>query len=470
MLKSQVSRTRRKPALWHVPIALCLVSSLQAYQPHFSVEASLQTSAVYTLACLGNQISCTRTKFQGRESQPAVAEWKAVFAAMPAIASDTSVDPFLPNTPALFPAQNHRNQILEALFDARSEEQLARQAQLDRALARKLWSAIRSMRDSLPRIPASLPAMRNASQKLLRDPRVSNLTQDIGAFLQPTGANEAIILHLIPSPDPSTDDANGTMIGRHVFVEITNSAQADFAPSIAIHETIHYLYDSVSAGTHRDRMRLFLARAYPRASSFYTLFNEALAVASQRLLDIRMGEKPDSEGDSYRDAYIPRAGRVLGPILDQWISQHGRFDERFVQAYLDGCAKEFAPDRDSPNFVLVSGVFVASSSAEAAVAQLLSDLQSHSNVRLTPEESGWNRFTNAPLVLLGTPAELRSFWARYPAIEHIAAEGPFILTEIDRDGGIDRPVIVLAGSGGDEIKAAAKDLLGRTVWDASVTR
>src|ERR1041384_132626 len=161
------------------------------------------------------------------------------------------------------------------------------------------------------------------------------------------------------------------MIGRHVFVEITNYAKADFAPSIAEHESIHYLYDSISAETHRERMQMFLAHSYPRASSFYTLLNEALAVAAQQLLDIRMGEvDAESEGDTYRDAYIPRAGRVLAPILNQWISQRRRFDERFVQAYLDGCAKEFAADIDSPRFLLFSGFFVASAPAEPALNQL----------------------------------------------------------------------------------------------------
>jgi len=215
---------------------------------------------------------------------------------------------------------------------------------------------------------------------------------------------------------------------------------------------------------------MFLARSYPRASSFYTLFNEALAVAAQHLLDIRMGEDDaESEGDTYRDAYIPRAGRVLAPILDQWISRRRSFDEQLVQAYLDGCAKEFAPDLASPRFLLVSGVFVASASAGAALDQLLSDLQSHSNVRLKPEDGSWSRFTHTPLVLLGTSAELRPLWTQYPEIERFAAEGPFIFTTMDRDAGIARPVIVLGGSGVDTIRAAAKELLSRTVWDASAS-
>jgi hypothetical protein len=148
----------------------------------------------------------------------------------------------------------------------------------------------------MPRAPSSLLTMRDASQKLLRDIKVSQLTRDIGALLNPSAANESIILHLIPSPDPTTDEAAGTMVGRHVFVEVTNYAKADFAPSVALHETIHYLYDSVPPETHRDRVQMFLARSYPRASSFYTLFNEALAVAAQHLLDIRMG-KDDAESE-----------------------------------------------------------------------------------------------------------------------------------------------------------------------------
>jgi len=466
--ESQCSLNLRNPVFWSA--ILCLVPSLQAYQPRFTVEVSVRASAVYALACLNRQISCTRTKFQGRESHPAVAEWKAAFDALPPIESDATPVPFIPNTPALFPEQRRRNQILDALLESRSAEQLARRARLDPALARKLWSALLSMRGTMPRTPSSLLTMRNASQKLLRDTRLSQLTQDIGTLLNPSGANESIILHLIPSPDPTTDEANGTMVGRHVFVEITDYAKADFAPSIALHETIHYLYDSVSPETHRGRMQMFLARSYPRASSFYTLFNEALAVAAQQLLSIRMGEDDaESEGDTYRDAYIPRAGRVLAPILDQWISRRRRFDEQLVQAYLDGCAKEFAPDLASPRFLLVSGVFVASASAEAALDQLLSDLQSHSNVRLKPESGSWSRFTHTPLVLLGTSAELRPFWTRYPAIESFVAEGPFIFTTMDRDGGIVRPVIVLGGSGVDTIRAAAKELLSRTVRDASAS-
>lgn len=269
----------------YTPVIFCLASSLQAYQPRFTVDVFAQASAVYTLACLSRQIPCTRMKFQGRESQPAVAEWESAFAAMPPIEGDTYSYPFLPNTPALFPEERREHFILEALFDSHSAGELARQAHLDPALARKLWKALLAMRSTMPRTPSSLLTMRNASQRLLRDTRVSQLTQDIGTLLNPSDANESIILNLIPSPDPTTDDATGTMIGRHVFVEITNFAKAEFGPSIAMHETIHYLYDSVSPETHRERMQMFLARSYPRTSSFYTLFNEALAIASQHLVE-----------------------------------------------------------------------------------------------------------------------------------------------------------------------------------------
>jgi hypothetical protein len=118
--------------------------------------------------------------------------------------------------------------------------------------------------------------------------------------------------------------------------------------------------------------------------------------------------------------------------------------------------------------LLVSGVFVASASAEPALNQLLSDLQSHSNVRLKPGDRSWSRFTQTPLVFLGTPAELRPFSTQYPEIERSAAEGSFVLTTMDRNAGITRPVIVLGGSGADGIHAAAKELLTRTVWDDPV--
>jgi hypothetical protein len=73
------------------------------------------------------------------------------------------------------------------------------------------------------------------------------------------------------------------------------------------------------------------------------------------------------------------------------------------------------------------------------------------------------------LVLLGTPAELRTFSTQYPEIERFAAEASFIFTTMDRDAGIIRPVIVLGGSDVNAIRAAAKELLTRTVWDASVS-
>ena len=75
----------RKSVFWYAPVILCLACSLQAYQPRFTAEVSAHASAVYTLACLSSQIACTRTKFQRRESHPAVAEWKAAFAAIPVV-------------------------------------------------------------------------------------------------------------------------------------------------------------------------------------------------------------------------------------------------------------------------------------------------------------------------------------------------------------------------------------------------
>jgi hypothetical protein len=79
----------RKFVLWYTPVFFFLASSLQAYPPRFTAEVSAHASAVYTLACLSRQIPCTRTKFQERENSPAVAEWKAAFAAMPPISSLT---------------------------------------------------------------------------------------------------------------------------------------------------------------------------------------------------------------------------------------------------------------------------------------------------------------------------------------------------------------------------------------------
>lgn len=433
---------------------LAAALTLGAYEPRFTVSTSNHATAVYHLACITDQIGCTKKKFGAHAGHPSVAEWKAAFAALKAEpAQETGPSPFPANTPGMHPEVRLRTRTLEAVLDSKSAGELARRSRIDAAVARRMWRALDGMKRALGDTRAQVRKHVVPAQRLLNDPRLAGLARDVGSLLEPGQANERIELHLIPSPEPKTDDAMGTFIGHHAVIELTDSAKAEFIVSVALHETIHYLYDSVPAKAHRERMEMFVARNHPRASSFYALFNEALAVATQHLLTKKMQwpEEKKSDQEMYRHAYIPRAGRVLAPVLDKRISDRRRFDGEFVKAYEEACVTEFGADLRSPRFTLVSGVFLPSDAAEPAFGTLMSALQPVSWVR----GGNWQQYTHMPIVLFGNHDDLKTLHSDHPEIAKLAIQRSFVVSK----QGERRPLIVLGGKDPDSITRAAQALL-----------
>ncbi|MDX1980259.1 MAG: alpha/beta hydrolase [Bryobacteraceae bacterium] len=428
--------------------------TLSAYEPRFTVRTSNHATAVYHLACITDQIGCTKKKFGEHAKHPSVEEWKAAFAELkPEPANETRPSPFPANTLGMHPEVRLRARTLEAALDARSAGDLARRARIDPDVARKMWRALDGMKRALGDTRSAVRRHVAPTQRILKDPRLTGLARKVGALLEPGQASERIELHLIPSPEPKTDEAMGTFIGHHAVIELTDGAKPEFAASVALHETIHYLYDSVPTKAHRDRIEMFVARQHPRASSFYALFNEALAVATQHLLTRRMQwrEEKKSDEEMYRHSYVPRAGRVLAPIVEQWIAERRRFDGELVKAYEEACLREFAADLADPRFVLVSSVFLPSNAGESAFGTVMSALQPVSWVR----GGNWQQYTHLPIVLFGNHDDLKTIRAAHPEIAKLAVQQSFVVSkESER-----RPLVVLGGNDPDSITRAAQALL-----------
>lgn len=437
--------------------------TLVAYEPRFTVSTSNQATAVYHLACITDQIGCTKKKFGVHAKHPSVAEWKAAFAELkPEPAQEAAPSPFPANTPGMHPEVRLRARTLEAVLDSKSAGELARRARMDPAVARRMWKALEGMARALGDTGAQVRRQVVPAQRLLNDPRLAGLARNVGSLLEPAGASERIQLHLIPSPEPKTDEAMGTFIGHHAVIELTDSAKPEFIASVALHETIHYLYDSVPAKAHRKRMEMFVARDHPRAASFYALFNEALAVATQHLLTKRMQwpEEQKSDEEMYRHAYIPRAGRVLAPVLEQWIGDRRGFDGEFVKAYEEACVTEFAADLRSPSFIFVSGDFVVSEAGEKAFGVLMGDLQAVSWVKRGDRQL----YTHLPILHL----------VEYDAIDELHTVIPhiFTLTKMKSFAVLSsapRAIAVISGSDADAIVDGVRTFLGMPAFPEAVS-
>lgn len=436
--------------------------TLGAYEPRFTVSTSTHATAVYHLACITDQIGCTKKKFGAQAKHPSVEAWKAAFAELKAEPEpEPGPSPFPANTPGMHAEVRFRARVLEAVLDSKSAGDLARRARIDSGVARKIWNAIGGMKRAIGDNRAAVRWV-GPTQRILNDARLAGLARDVGSLLEPGQARERIAFHLIPSPEPKTDEAMGTFIGHHAVIEVVDSAKADFIASVGLHETIHYLYDSVPAQAHRERMDFFAARSHPRASTFYALFNEALAVATQHLLTGRMQwpEAAKSDQEMYRHAYIPRAGRVLTPVLEKWIGERRRFDGEFVKAYEEACTREFAADLRNPRFIFVSGAFVVSDAGEKAFGVLMPELQPVSWVR----GGNWQQYTHLPILHLVDHDSIEELHTVIPQVFTLTKMRSFAVLSATP-----RAIGVISGQDGEAIAEGVRTFLDKPAFPEEVS-
>lgn len=409
------------------PSAAVLVAALT-----FHADSGEYFNAAYNVICLAQQASCTREKYDrlwkdelkwSPEDQAQLDRWQSIVRAAQSREPAPPNAPLLANYPAFFPPLRKRTAILAAALDAKSvnafETRVSRLVPREDAVA--LARALRHFQTRLApwwrRVGrARVSAVRAIDREF--PPAVRTLFGQVASFLGADALTDAYV-HVVPSPDISNDDANGTLIGNHFFLELVPTGSGTTAASeatkmvagIAIHELTHALYDAAPTATHLAVMRQFAASADPGSPSMYTLLNEAIATAVTDIaLELARGEEPD-DGLGYRHPYIPRLGRAATEPIRSALAAGRAITEGFVDDYVRAARTILGDDADSLGFRFSAVALIASDALRPAAASFRGLIAPTGG---TDSRENWQRIEELNAAFVLTFDEAREFAGRIP--------------------------------------------------------
>ena len=152
-----------------------------------------------------------------------------------------------------------------------------------------------------------------------------------------------VYMHVVPSPDVGNDDASGTVIRNHFFMELVPPPGSDSAASrraakmvvgVAVHELAHALYDSAPVTVHLALMRQFVVASDHGGPSMYAFVNEAIATAVSGMVADLASEDDSDDGGEDRHPYIPRLGRAATEPLRMALATSKTMNDGFVDDYV----------------------------------------------------------------------------------------------------------------------------------------
>jgi hypothetical protein len=382
--------------------------------------------------CLAQQASCTREKYDrlwkdelkwSAEDQAQLDRWLSIIRAAQSREPAPPNAPLLANYPSFYPPLRKRTAILAAALDAQSvnafETRAARLVPREDALA--LARALRHFQTRLApwwrRVGrARVSGLRGIDREF--SPRVRNLFGQVASFLGADALTDAHV-HVVPSPDTANDDASGTLVGNHFFMELvppgTGNAAASEATKmvagVAIHELIHALYDAAPMATHLAVMRQFAGSPDPASPAMYTLLNEAIATAVTGIALDLSGDLETDDGREYRHPYIPRLGRAASEPITTALAAERTITDGFVADYVRAARAILGEDADSLAFRFSAVAVMASETLRPAAASLR---QAIGPTAATDSRENWQRIEELNAVFLLTYDEAREFAGRIP--------------------------------------------------------
>jgi hypothetical protein len=170
-------------------------------------------------------------------------------------------------------------------------------------------------------------------------------------FLETELPDPNVYLHVIASPQPTSTDSSAAPVGRHLLVEVVDTAEADDVVHGATHELTHYMYDRVPADKHLALIETFVASSAPSAAGLYTYLNEAVASASQALLDDRRNGT-SGEDESYRHPYVAPLGAATVPLMRSAVATSMTLHQGFASTYIAAGTVALGEKLVQPQFVL----------------------------------------------------------------------------------------------------------------------
>jgi hypothetical protein len=452
------------------PAASLLVAALA-----FHVDSGEYVNAVYNVMCLAQQASCTREKYDrlwkdelkwSAEDQTQLDRWMSIVRAAESREPAPPGAPLLANYPSFYPALRKRTAILAAALDAKSvdafQTRASRLVPRDDAIA--LARALRHFQTRLAPWWRGIGRARVSGVRALdREfrPAVRNLFGQVASFV---GADvlTAAHVHVVPSPDVGNDDANGTVVGNHFFMELvptgSGRAAADEATKmvagVAIHELTHALYDAAPTATHLAVMRQFAASTDPGSPSMYTLLNEAIATAVTGIvLELARGKDPEEgAGSDYRHPYIPRLERAATEPIRRALAAGRTMTDGFVDEYVRAARAILGDDADSLGFTFSAMAVIAGETLRPAAASFR---QTIGPMAATDSKANWERIDELNAAFLLTYDEVREFADRIPDLPALMTHRGFAVMIPHKKKS---HVVVLAGRDAAAVSEVIKQL------------
>ena len=355
----------------------------------FHVDASEYAQAVYNVLCLAQHVPCTTAKYDrlwkdelrwSPEDQTQLDRWQSIVRAAETRAPAQPDAPLLANYLSFYPTLRQRQSIVSAALDAKSAAAFQVRAShlvaVDdaRALARVLRHFQTRLHPWWQRVGRKrVSGLRAIEQQL--SPAVRGLLHQVASFVRADAGITNVCMHVVPSPDVANDNASGTVIRNHFFMELVPPPvpldaardRAKMVASIAIHELTHALYDSAPPAMHVALMQQFVAASDHSGPSMYAFLNEAIATAVQEMAAVLAHKDGPVDGGEYRHPYIPRLGRAATEPLKKAFATGKTMTDGFVDDYVRAAREVLGADVDSLAFRFAAVAIVASDSTRPAV-------------------------------------------------------------------------------------------------------
>jgi hypothetical protein len=371
-----------------LPAVLLAVSPAAAVQElRVQADLNLRVNAVYHVACLSESIACTRETFDrfwksrlswSETDQSAVDAWRRVMAAVTAAAPPRAAAPLLPNTPRFHPAQAARTAVIVAAIETSSAADLQAKSQgiLSQDDAAELDRIVDHFEQRLGQwfaMAGGIAAQRRVQslENTVQSRSFADSLERIAAFLQAKLPAQDLHVHVIPGPEPASDESAATQLGSHLLVEAVNGTTHDAIVSGAVHELTHYLYDCAPAERHRSLIDQFVQSGSPHASGLYTYLNEAVAVAAQALQQpaalgtvsaqsagTAIFQSTGARGlqarkdEGYRHPYVAPLGAAIVPLVKEAVERRRTLFDGFAARYIAAGTAALKGKVTEPQFTL----------------------------------------------------------------------------------------------------------------------
>ena len=355
---------------WSLLLVIVILAALRpsaAARVELHVDLEERVNAVYHLACLAGTIGCTTDAFERfwkerlgwtDADQAALDLWRGTMLAVTNAAPARPPAPLLPNTARFHPPQVARTAVIVAAIETASIDGLRRRSGgiLDREAATGVKRAVdhfeRRVRSWFRATGRRLVERRVGQiRDAARRRRFADATARTAMFLETELPDPDVYLHVIAGPDPESTDSAATVFGNHFVVEVVDTTTADGIVEGAAHELTHYLYDRVPVDTHLALIDTFVTSAAQSAAGLYTYMNEAVAIASQALLEDPSDGTSDDDA-SYQHPYIAPLGAATVPLVRDAVARKTTLAEGFASSYIAAGTVALKEKLVQPQFVL----------------------------------------------------------------------------------------------------------------------